>query len=651
MSKAHIGRIVAGAAVVLLFAVVAVLGKAWWDSRLPGTYNVMSYGTHEYGGGPEPPNHAGHDAGAGTSVADLHGASEDTPDARFELTARAADIRLSSGRVVHALTFDGKSPGPELRVKQGDLVEVVLRNDDVEDGVTIHWHGIDVPNAEDGVAGVTQNAVLPGASYTYRFRAEQVGTFWYHTHQVSSTEVRRGLFGVIVIEPREEQAEFDLALAAHTFDGIPTLSGDEGGGRQKVAVGTQVRLRLVNTDSFEQTFTVSGTPFRVLAIDGTDLHEPGELENVALPVGAGGRIDVGYVQPPNGVRVAIEGTETAIGFGPSRGPAPGEVTPTATFDPLTYGTPSATPFDATSTFDRRFELTITRKPGFFDGRPGRQWAINGGIYPDVPVFVVEEGDLVEITITNDTNVVHPMHLHGHHVLVLSRDGVPSTGSPWWSDTLNVSPGESYVVAFRADNPGIWMDHCHNLPHAAEGLTMHIAYAGVSTPFLVGAEHHNTPEYATAGAGARRRGPRFPRTPELPLVPDDPPAQPRDENGVDRMEESDRERQLEADPGEPQLDEEEQEQEAVATEAPLPDACDESDDHEEQPEQNHEVPPARVELEAVEEHVFVDRRSLVLELVRRVERAVAGEPDLHDDRCEEDQRPRPVESSHAFLPVG
>ena len=83
-----------------------------------------------------------------------------------------------------------------------------------------------------------------------------------------------------------------------------------------------MRLRLVNTDSFEQTFTVSGTPFRVLAIDGTDLHEPGELENVALPVAAGGRIDVGYVQPPNGVRVALEGTETALGLGPSGAPAP-----------------------------------------------------------------------------------------------------------------------------------------------------------------------------------------------------------------------------------------------------------------------------------------------------------------------------------------
>ena len=253
-------------------------------------------------------------------MADLHGPSEGEPDARFELTARAAEIRLSSGRIVHALTYNGTSPGPELRVRQGDLVEVVLRNDDVAEGVTIHWHGVDVPNAEDGVAGVTQNAVLPGQTYTYRFRADQVGTFWYHTHQVSSQEVRRGLFGVIVIEPRDRQPGLDIALAAHTFEGVPTLNGDEGGGREKVPVGTPVRIRLVNTDSFEQTFTVSGTPFRVLAIDGTDLHGPGELRNVAIPVAAGGRVDLGYMQPANGVRVAIEGTEVALGLGPSGGP-------------------------------------------------------------------------------------------------------------------------------------------------------------------------------------------------------------------------------------------------------------------------------------------------------------------------------------------
>ena len=109
------------------------------------------------------------------------------------------------------------------------------------------------------------------------------------------------------------------------------------------------------------------------------------------------------------------------------------------------------------------------------------------------MFVVEKGDLVRMTIANRTSVVHPMHLHGHHALVLARNGEPASGSPWWVDTLDVDAGDEYVVAFHADNPGIWMDHCHNLGHAAAGLTMHVAYVGVTTPFVVGGEDGNTPE--------------------------------------------------------------------------------------------------------------------------------------------------------------
>jgi FtsP/CotA-like multicopper oxidase with cupredoxin domain len=370
--------------------------------------------------------------------------------------------------------------------------------------VTIHWHGVDVPNAEDGVAGITQNAVVPGESYTYRFRAEQVGTFWYHSHQVSSSQVRRGLFGAFVIEPRSPAARaFDLTVIAHTFDGIPTLAShgesagpliaDDLAGRRKVRAGTPVRLRLINSDSAEQRFTIAGTPFRVVAIDGTDLIGPTPIEGATLAVGAGGRMDVAFTMPAGPVRLSLVGTNAAIGFSPYRAPPRGPEPPGPVFDPLTYGAHGPTPFDASSSFDRRFELTISRKPGFFNGDPGLQWAINGGIYPDVPMFVVEEGDLVEFTITNDTKAIHPMHLHGHHALVLSRDGVPSSGSPWWVDTVDLQPGERYVVAFRADNPGVWMDHCHNLRHAADGLTMHVAYAGVTTPFRVGDATDNDPE--------------------------------------------------------------------------------------------------------------------------------------------------------------
>jgi FtsP/CotA-like multicopper oxidase with cupredoxin domain len=197
--------------------------------------------------------------------------------------------------------------------------------------------------------------------------------------------------------------------------------------------------------------------------------------------------------PAQGVRIDLEDTNAAVVLGTRDAPPPPGDADAPDFDPLTYGRPASTPFSASSDFDRDFDLRITKKLGFFDGRPGRQWAIDGHIYPDVPMFEVEEGDLVSITITNDSDVVHPMHLHGHHALVLSRNGQPASGSPWWTDTLNVDPGDEYVIAFRADNPGIWMDHCHNLGHAAAGLTMHLAYAGVTTPFVVGGESDNTPE--------------------------------------------------------------------------------------------------------------------------------------------------------------
>ena len=161
--------------VALLVVVLAVVGKAWWDSRIPDTYSVMSYGTHDYGGGPVPVDHVAH--GGGISVADLRGGPYPAhAEHSFVLVAKRAMIHLASGRTVDALTFNGTAPGPELRVRQGDLVDVVLENEDVEQGVTIHWHGVDVPNAADGVAGVTQDAVLPGERYRYRFRTEQVGT-------------------------------------------------------------------------------------------------------------------------------------------------------------------------------------------------------------------------------------------------------------------------------------------------------------------------------------------------------------------------------------------------------------------------------------------------------------------------------------------
>jgi FtsP/CotA-like multicopper oxidase with cupredoxin domain len=491
-----LARAVFALAGLLAVALTGWIAWLWYDSRLPDTYSVMDYAAVDYGGGavPAAPGEHGHQHTGVISVTDLR-EPPGTPDDRFTLTAEHATVRVASGRSIEALTFNGSVPGPELRVRQGDLVEVTLVNKDIDDGVTIHWHGVDVPNAEDGVAGVTQNAVLPGERYTYRFRVSQVGTFWYHTHQASAREVRRGLFGAFVIEPAAPAATagLDLTLVSHTFDSVLTLNANDGLERRAVAPGTPVRLRIVNTDSTPQRFTVGGTPFRVVALDGTELNKPSPVENLTLEVPGGGRDDIVFPMPPGPVRLSVDKTLVGLALSPdgSAGPPPAPAGPV--FDPLTYGRDAETPFDASSPFDRRFELTIGRKPGFLDGRPGLQWTIGGKIFPDIPMFMVRTGDVVQITIANHTKSIHPMHLHGHHVLVLGRDGVPDSGSPWWPDTLDVKPGEEYEVAFRADNPGIWMDHCHNLRHAAAGLTMHVAYIGVATPFKNGDVARNDPE--------------------------------------------------------------------------------------------------------------------------------------------------------------
>ena len=199
-------------------------------------------------------------------------------------------------------------------------------------------------------------------------------------------------------------------------------------------------------------------------------------------------MEVAVPEDGSAVRVRLGSLSVLVGGGDTVDGAD----PRATLDLLDYGTPADVGFDPQAA-DRRFTYAIGRRPGFVDGLPGLQWTINGHTYPDVPMFMVSEGDVVAMTIRNSSGQPHPMHLHGHHLLVLSRDGQPSSGSPWWVDSLEVENGQTYEVAFVADNPGVWMDHCHQLKHAADGLVAHLMYEGIGTPYLVGGPAANSPE--------------------------------------------------------------------------------------------------------------------------------------------------------------
>ena len=483
--RRHLRTIVASAAAL---AIVLPLAWMWWGSRMPGSYSVMDMGYVDLGDGPDTMGLAsGHDMSGMdvmTSVADLVADPDRPADVTVDLTATQGRVTLASGRAVDGYLFNGTSPGPLIEADEGDLVEVHVHNDNVSDGISVHWHGVDVPNAEDGVAGVTQDAIAEGEDFTYRFVVDDPGTYWYHSHQVSHTQVLRGLYGPLVVHPRAASDDVDVLAVTHTYAGTRTLNGDEGTVTVDAPAGQVARVRIVNTDNGAvQAWT--SAPYRVLAVDGRDVNEPTSVTGERVSVPAGGRYDLEVTAP---ARIQIGSTALVVGDDDSSAPPqPGEK-----LDLLSYGAPAALPFDPTRP-DRTFRYSIGRRPGFLNGKPGIWWSINGHLWPDVPMYVVDEGDVVVFEIENHSGEVHPMHLHGHHAVVLSRDGVAASGSPWWVDSLDVDDGETLTVAFLADNPGIWMDHCHNLKHAAQGLVAHLMYSNVTEPFRVGGDTANTPE--------------------------------------------------------------------------------------------------------------------------------------------------------------
>jgi len=444
------------------------------------------------------------------SVASLTGPRAAAHVHTFTLVARPARLRLGPGVVVDAWTYDGTAPGPTLRVRQGDLVVVRLVNR-LPVATTIHWHGVAVPGGEDGVAGLTQDAVPPGGAYTYRFITRDAGTYWYHAHQDSLTQVACGLYGALVVTPATParsqgmRDDVDATIALHSWQvgGRESLVANGTTGILCIGArpGAWVRLRLINTDVDTHTVIPVGAPFTVAALDGHDLNGPQPLTSVLLPIAAGGRYDVRFRMPSHGtvgVRLADDKPGAArplVVVGAGALPPLRRARGHAQFDLTRYGAPRPGAIIPRSRVDVSYTLRLGDQTPHGRGfaavaHPNPVYTINGVAAPDTAPIVVRRGQFVRLHIVNESDYVHPMHLHGHSFVVLARDGRPLRGSPVTLDTLNVRPGESYDIAFRANNPGIWMLHCHNLYHARYGMSMMVMYEGVTTPFKPGGSAGN-----------------------------------------------------------------------------------------------------------------------------------------------------------------
>lgn len=234
----------------------------------------------------------------------------------FELTAQPVLWNILDDVAVTAWTYNGTVPGPMIRVTEGDAVRIIFRNN-LPEPTTIHWHGMEVPNAMDGVPGMTQDAVQPGEIFTYEFVAHPAGTFMYHSHFDSDTQVSIGLYAPFIIDPAEPEStppEIDASLTlsewrvvnGQTYAAMPmagmqpnyfTINGKAFPATEtiNVRVGQRVRLRFASIGQFVHPMHLHGMPFKIVATDGHPVPEVAQLTKDTISVAPGERYDIEFV--------------------------------------------------------------------------------------------------------------------------------------------------------------------------------------------------------------------------------------------------------------------------------------------------------------------------------------------------------------------
>jgi FtsP/CotA-like multicopper oxidase with cupredoxin domain len=459
------------------------------------------------------------------------------PSRRSYAQPATKDYRIAAKSATANLTGDGYSdtavwayegivPGPELRVRQGQPVRITVVNK-LDEDTTVHWHGIRLPNAMDGVPGLTQKPIRPGESFIYEFTPPDAGTFWYHPHADTLQQLGRGLAGALIIEEPEPVAvDRDLVWLIEDWrlDDEGRIAGGFGNRMEAgmsgrigntvtlngrvpktvpVKAGERVRLRIVNA----ALARIVGLRFEghkpvIVSHDGQPC-EPHQPEGGRVVLGPAMRADLILDmagKPNQSYRViddffhdlAYKLVDLTYDAGKPVRESSSEAPPKLPANPLPEPDLAAA---------ERHEVVLQggmmggmgmmggggmmRGGGMMHGGGmmggmgmmgggGATWAMNGMAMigdgqPNMPpLFTINSGKSCVLALRNDTAWWHPMHLHGHSFRVISRNGKPKPRREW-RDTVLVPPRESADLAFVADNPGDWMFHCHVTDHQEAGM--------------------------------------------------------------------------------------------------------------------------------------------------------------------------------------
>lgn len=188
----------------------------------------------------------------------------------FEVTAKSVRWEVSPGEFIDAYAFNGQIPGPQIRVRQGDKVKIVVRNELLE-STTVHFHGLTVPNAMDGVPFITQPPIKRGATFAYEFTVtDGPGTYMYHSHHNALAQVGKGLFGSFVIEDPKPAWNQEATVMLGDGELGYTLNGKGFPATAPIVAnrGSKVLLRFLNAGQMLHPMHLHGFHFTVIARDG-----------------------------------------------------------------------------------------------------------------------------------------------------------------------------------------------------------------------------------------------------------------------------------------------------------------------------------------------------------------------------------------------